>query len=99
MVLLIPENCSFVQNGKSCPLPPQFIVEINDVSTQSKFMIGLACSDHRTILENKFMALQNNGAIPSGKIELSNIKVIHTDCVKGNLEDEEEIKLKRLDQK
>lgn len=60
-------------------------------------MIGLACSDHRIILEERFLKMQQDNTVPKGKITLSNIKVIHTDCVKGNLEDEEEVKLRRLD--
>lgn len=94
---MIPENCSFVLKGIRCPLPPQFIIEINDEPRENKFMIGLACSDHKTILEQRFLKMQLNKVIPSGKITLSSIRVIHTDCVKGNLEDEEEVKLNRLD--
>ncbi|HET6589153.1 MAG: hypothetical protein AB7V56_05390 [Candidatus Nitrosocosmicus sp.] len=94
---MIPENCSFVFKGNRCPLPPEFIIEINDETKQNKFMIGLACSDHRIVLEQRFLQMQQNNAIPRGKITLSNVKVIHTDCVKGNVEDEEEVKLKRLD--
>jgi len=60
-------------------------------------MIGLTCSEHRTVLENKFHLLQKDNVIPSGKIKLTNIKIIHTDCVKGNQEDEEEVRSKRLD--
>jgi hypothetical protein len=59
-------------------------------------MVGLTCSDHSMVLEHKFLQMQQNNTIPKGKIILSNIKVIHTDCVKGNLEDEQEVKLKRL---
>lgn len=60
-------------------------------------MVGLTCSDHRIILEQRFLELQKNNAIPTGKITLSDLTVIHTDCVKGNLEDKEEVELKRLD--
>jgi hypothetical protein len=86
-----------VYNGIRCPLPPQFIVEIIDeTANNSKFMIGLACTDHKVVLEKKFLSLQANNVIPSGKIILTSIKVIHTDCIKGTLEDEEEVKLKRI---
>ncbi len=98
---MIPESCSFAYNGSQCPLPPQFIIEIieeGDVNNNNnnKFMIGLTCPDHKTVLEKKFLSLQANNVVPTGKIVLTPIKVIHTDCVKGNLEDEEEVKLKRL---
>jgi len=94
---LIPEHCSFVSEGTKCPLPPEFIIEVEDETDNSKFMIGLTCSDHRAVLESKFHLLQKNNAIPSGKIRLTNIRIIHTDCIKGTQEDEEEVKIKRLD--
>lgn len=59
-------------------------------------MIGLTCADHKTVLERKFLSLQSSNVIPAGKIILSPIKTVHTDCVKGNLEDEEEVRLKRM---
>ena len=84
-------------NGIRCPLPPQFIVEIIDEAVNnSKFMIGLACADHKVVLEKKFLSLQASNVIPAGKIILTSIKVVHTDCIKGTLEDEEEVKLKRI---
>jgi hypothetical protein len=95
---LIPEHCSFVFEGTKCPLPPEFIIEVEDeTDDNSKFMIGVTCSDHRTLLENKFHILQKKNAIPSGRLSLTNIRIIHTDCVKGTRDDEEDIHLNRLD--
>ena len=94
---MIPEHCSFVSEGTKCPLPSEFIIEVEDETDNSKFMIGLTCSDHRAVLESKFHLLQKNNAIPSGKIRLTNIRIIHTDCIKGTKADEEEVKIKRLD--
>lgn len=95
---MIPESCSFAYDGIQCPLPPQFIVEIIDESNNngSKFMIGLTCPDHKVVLEKKFHLLQADNVIPAGKIVLTPIKIIHTDCVKGTLEDEDEVRLKRM---
>ncbi|GKS60935.1 hypothetical protein YTPLAS21_03930 [Candidatus Nitrosocosmicus sp.] len=94
---MIPESCSFAYNGTQCPLPPQFIIEILDESNNgNKFMIGLTCPDHKEVLEKKFLLLQGNNVIPAGKIVLTPVKIIHTDCVKGTLEDEDEVKLKRM---
>ena len=94
---MITESCSFAYNGTKCPLPPQFIIEILDESNNgNKFMIGLTCPDHKEVLEKKFLLLQGNNVIPTGKIVLIPIKIIHTDCVKGTLEDEDEVKLKRM---
>jgi len=95
---LIPEHCSFVSDGLACRLPPEFIIEVEDKTDHNgKFMIGVTCSDHRALLEDRFHLLQNKNVIPSGKISLTNIRIIHTDCVKGNREDEEEVRIKRLD--
>ena len=95
---MIPEHCSFVSDGLACRLPPEFIIEVEDKTDHNgKFMIGVTCSDHRALLEDRFHLLQQNNVIPSGKISLTNIRIIHTDCVKGNREDEEEVRIKRLD--
>ena len=56
---MIPEHCSFVSEGTKCRLPPEFIIEVEDEIDNSKFMIGLTCSDHRAVLENKFHLLQS----------------------------------------
>jgi hypothetical protein len=76
-------------------LPPEFIIEINDTDN-NKFMIGLACYEHRQKLEEKFVYLQREKYLPEGKIHFNPIKVIHTNCVTGNQEDVDEIQLKRL---
>ncbi len=95
---MIPEQCSFVSDGLACRLPPEFIIEVEDKTDHNgKFMIGVTCSDHRALLEDRFHLLQKKNVIPSGKISLTNIRIIHTDCVKGNREDEEEVRIKRLD--
>ena len=95
---MIPEHCSFVSDGLACRLPPEFIIEVEDKTDHNgKFMIGVTCSDHRALLEDRFHLLQKKNVIPSGKISLTNIRIMHTDCVKGNLEDEEEVRMKRLD--
>lgn len=94
---MIPESCSFAHNGIRCPLPPQFIIEIiEEEANNSKFMIGLTCTDHKVVLEKKFHLLQSNNVIPAGKIVLTSMKVVHTDCIKGTLEDEEEVRSKRM---
>lgn len=94
---MIPESCSFAHSGIQCRLPPQFIIEIVDeANSDNKFMIGLTCPDHKVVLEKKFLLLQTDNVIPAGKIVLTPIKIIHTDCIKGTLDDEEEVKLKRM---
>jgi hypothetical protein len=92
---VLPGSCSFVLDKKKCLLPPEFIIEINENET-NKYMIGLTCSEHRQVLEEKLIFLQNKKQIPEGKIEFIRIKIIHTNCITGNQEDIDEIQLKRL---
>ncbi|HEY6537046.1 MAG TPA: hypothetical protein VIY08_14820 [Candidatus Nitrosocosmicus sp.] len=92
---MLPDSCSFVFDKNKCILPPEFIIEINDESNDT-FMIGLACFDHKQRLEKKFRILQMKNKIPNGKIEFKSIKTIHTNCIKGNIDDVEDIQLKRL---
>ncbi len=65
-------------------------------SDNSKFMVGLSCSDHKQKLEEKFLHLQRGKQMPQGKIVFTAIKVIHTNCVTGIQEDIDEIQIKRL---
>ena len=93
--MVLPGSCSFVLHKKKCMLPPEFIIEINENET-NKYMIGLTCSEHRQELEEKLVFLQNEKQIPEGKLEFTRIKIIYTNCVKGNQEDIDEILLKKL---
>jgi|ERR671921_640568 hypothetical protein len=92
---LFPEYCSFVIDKTQCLLPPGFVMEIDD-GENNKFMIGLTCSDHKQKLEERFLLLQRDKQMPQGKIVFTPLKVVHTNCVKGNQEDMDEIHLKRL---
>ncbi|MGN6629290.1 MAG: hypothetical protein ACTHKJ_05360 [Candidatus Nitrosocosmicus sp.] len=92
---MFPENCSFVDNKNKCFLPPEYIIEVNGIEND-KFMIGVTCFHHKKKLEKIFLNLQIEKRIPKGKLSFTPIKTIHTNCIKGNKEDEDEIKIKRL---
>ncbi|MGN6351371.1 MAG: hypothetical protein ACTHL3_07905 [Candidatus Nitrosocosmicus sp.] len=92
---MFPENCSFVDNKNKCFLPPEYIIEVNGIEND-KFMIGVTCFQHKKNLEKIFLNLQIEERIPKGKLNFVPIKTIHTNCIKGNKEDEDEIKIKRL---
>jgi hypothetical protein len=92
---VLPGSCSFVHDKKKCILPPEFIIEINE-NEINKYMIGLACYEHRQELEEKLVFLQNEKQIPEGKLEFTRIKIIHTNCITGNQDDIDEIQLKKL---
>lgn len=92
---MFPENCSFVDNKNKCFLPPEYIIEVNGIEND-KFMIGVTCFQHKKKLEKIFLNLQMVKRIPNGKLEFTPIKAIHTNCIKGNKDDEDEIKINRL---
>jgi hypothetical protein len=84
-----------VDNKKKCLLPPSYIIEVKDYNDDI-FMIGVTCLQHKEKLEKKFLDLQSEKHIPAGDIKFIPIKNIHTNCIKGNKDDEEEIQIKRL---
>jgi hypothetical protein len=92
---LFPSHCSFVINKKKCTLPPEYIIEITD-DKNNRFMIGLSCLEHKRKLEDDFLTLQREKSIPQGKLHFMTIKKVYTNCVIGNEDDLDEIKLKRL---
>ena len=59
-------------------------------------MIGVTCLQHKKKLEKKFLDLQSEKHIPSGDLKFTPIKNIHTNCVRGDKDDLEEIQIKRL---
>lgn len=80
---------------KRCFLSPEYIIEVND-DKNNKFMIGVACFEHKIRLEEKFLALQREKRLPSGKLEFTHIKTVHTTCIKGTQDDVDEIQIRRL---
>lgn len=91
----MPSNCSFKQKGEECTNSPEFIIEIVSYDSDEKFMIGLTCFEHKKDLDIRFKLLQKNGKIPNGKIDFVRMNIIHTQCVKGNQDDIDEITLQR----
>ena len=61
----------------------------------NQFMIGLTCSDHKQILEEKCVVVQRGNHNPEGEIVFTPIKIIITDCITGYQEDVDESQLKR----
>jgi hypothetical protein len=68
----------------------------DDGNSNSKFMIGFACVDHRNVLEERFLLLQSKGLLPEGKVVFTGMRIIQTNCIKGTPEDIDEVVLKRL---
>ena len=84
-IVLLPQRCSLIVNGKACELSPSFIVSINAKNDQ--YMIGVVCEDHMEQMNKRLESLQAIGRIPNGAIQFQPIKMVSTDCIRGTDED------------
>ncbi len=82
---MLPDRCSVKEHGKQCVNPPEFVISV--VVEKDEYMVGVTCQKHKGIVTGKLNILQNDGKIPSGKINFSELKAVGTDCVKGNPDD------------
>jgi len=58
-------------------------------------MIGTVCDEHMKNIDQQIKKMQSKGIVPKGEIKFDPVKIITTDCIKGNEEDYSEVKLKR----
>ena len=89
LIMLLPEQCSLRINGDICQLPPSYIVSIN--SQSEEYMIAVVCNSHIKELENRLHIMQLEGSIPEGNIKFQLLKMVTTNCIKGNDDDHIEI--------
>jgi len=82
---MLPDQCSVKEHGKQCVNPPKFVISV--VVEKDEYMVGVTCQKHKSIVIGKLNILQNDGKIPTGKINFSELKAVGTDCVKGNPDD------------
>ncbi len=82
---MLPDQCSVKEHGKTCVNPPEFVISV--VVEKDEYMVGVTCQKHKNIVTEKLKILQNEGKIPNGKINFSELKAVGTDCVKGNPDD------------
>lgn len=82
---MLPDRCSVKIEGKGCLSPPEFVISI--VSSDGEYMVGVTCNKCKEAVSGKLGILQNEGKIPKGKINFSDLKPVGTDCVKGNADD------------
>ena len=91
--MLLPEHCSIKLEGQECQLAPSFVVSVS--SQEGEYMLAVVCNDHRTVLEEHLVAMQNAKRIPHGKIIFQPVKMVATDCVMGLNDDYVDLELKR----
>ena len=91
--MLLPEKCSIRVEGRPCLLPPAFVVSVS--SEEGEYMLAVVCDEHREVLGQKLVTLQEQGKVPTGQIKFESVKTVVTDCVIGMNEDYVDIELKR----
>lgn len=83
--MMMPDRCSVISNGKRCQNPPAHIISV--LHDMDEYMVGMACQTHRHDISERVRNLQKQGEIPSGYVQLTPLKAVGTDCIKGDPDD------------
>lgn len=83
--MLLPEHCSIKEHGKDCRLSPEFIISIKVKGEE--YMVGVTCSQHKQPFYKKLENLQKEGKVPKGRIQLSGLKPVGTNCIRIDPDD------------
>ena len=92
---IIPIICGFVLDKKKCQNHSTLILSIRSNNNADEYMVGTVCLNHADLMELHIKFLQNKGVLPLGTIQKQEIKIVSTNCIKGNEDDILEIKMKR----
>lgn len=79
---VLPDRCSIREGGRQCPSPPEFVVSIE--AGDGEYMVGVACGRHSGAVAARARAAQDGGAAPGGRVRLSPVRPVGTDCVRGS---------------
>lgn len=77
---MFPERCSVRENGKDCPMPPEFVISVK--SDSGEYMVGVTCDKHKKMFGDKLESLQKEGKVPQGSIHFGELKPVGTSCIK-----------------
>jgi hypothetical protein len=91
--MLLPEHCSAKVDGEECRLAPSYVVSVQ--SKEGEYMLAVVCEGHKSRLEARLIAMQEEGKVPHGRIHFQSVKAVVTDCITGMTEDYTELELKR----
>lgn len=91
--MLLPDRCTASNGTTRCTQPPAFAVSI--LAESGQFLVGVVCGDHKEAISTKLLESQKAGLIPSGNLQFEPIRMVSTDCVTGNEEDQIDVELKR----
>ena len=86
--MALPNKCSYSSKKIRCIIPPSYIISIQ---SNNEFLVGMSCEDHYAFMKRKIELLQKTNLLPKGKINIQNIRMISTNCIKGTKEDYEEV--------
>ena len=79
-LLLLPKQCSFRTENMSCKYPPSEVISV--VTDSGEYMVGVICSQHKSMVRGLIEQRQVKGEIPDGKIRFQDIKMVTTNCIK-----------------
>ena len=91
--MTLPKKCSFFNHNTQCEVPPSHILSVIE---NEEYLIGVSCLEHLEAIKSKIKKLQQTKSIPNGRLNIDNIKVVSTNCIKGSPEDYQEVYSKRL---
>ncbi len=81
---MLPDRCSVKEKGRDCVNPPEFVISIVD---KDEYMVGVTCQKHKNAVSEKISILQEQGKIPHGTINFSELKPVGTDCIRADSND------------
>lgn len=79
-LLLLPKQCSFRVENKSCNYPPSEVISV--LTESGEYLVGVICSQHKSLVRGLVEQRQVEGEIPDGKIRFQGIKMVTTNCMK-----------------
>ena len=91
--MTLPKKCSFFTQDTPCDIPPSYILSVIE---NEEYLIGVSCLEHLEAIKSKIKKLQQSKSIPNGRLNIDNIKMVSTNCIKGSPEDYQEVYSKRL---
>ena len=91
--MTLPKKCSFFTQDTQCDIPPSYILSVIE---NEEYLIGVSCLEHLEAIKFKIKKLQQSKSIPNGRLNIDNIKMVSTNCIKGSPEDYQEVYSKRL---
>ena len=75
----LPNKCSHNTQRIQCNVPPSYLFSIH---SNEEFMVAVSCEEHKLSIDKKIRSLQEKNLLPKGKIQVQDIKIVTTNCIK-----------------